>query len=137
MAGRQFSAALAPAAVRLKDRTKLLRPAFDALAALAVFALVSVGLTSAPSAASPGPSTFAVSYETSASIAVKALGDVNDRPVIEIATTSSPANADAVYRRTSTDAAWGLLALAFSILAALNLAIVRHLRHAYALPRRR
>ena len=126
---------------RPKLRRTLLRPAIDAFAAFAVFGLVSAAVTSAPSSASPssaglGASAFAVSHETVSSLALKAVGDSDDRPVIEIATTSSPANADAIYRRTSADAAWGLLALAFSALAALNLALLRHVRQAYAMPRK-
>ena len=38
---------------------------------------------------------------------------------------------------TSDTAAWTLLGLTFSLLAALNLAIFRHLRRAYAPPRAR
>ncbi len=130
-----------------KLRRTLRRPVLDAFAAFVVFGLAHTAVTCSPSSASPSlaspssanmsPAAFADPYETPASAAMNALGEAGDRPIIEIATTSSSANADAVYKRTSAQAAWGLLALAFSLLAALNLAMLRHLRHAYAVPRKR
>ena len=44
---------------------------------------------------------------------------------------------DVGARRFSQKAEWLLLGLAFSLLAAMNLAFFRHLRHAYADPRKR
>ena len=64
-----------------------------------------------------------------------ALGEADNPPIIEIATTASATSPDAVYRRTSTAAAWLLLSFAFSLVAALNLAFIRHMRRAYANPR--
>jgi hypothetical protein len=62
-----------------------------------------------------------------------ALGLSTDVPaMVEIATTSSSQAPDAVYRRTSATAAWLLLSLAFSLLIAFNMAILRHMRRAYA-----
>ena len=57
--------------------------------------------------------------------------------MIEIATTSSTNNADAVFHRTSAQAAWALLMIALSIVVALNLALFRHMRQAYTPARRR
>jgi len=108
-------------------RRHSLRPVYDALAAFVV--LLAVGLTcDAPSSAAhpmfgglqPPPSEFAV-----------ALSDTADRPIVEIATTNSSYSPDAVYRRTSATAAWVLLSLAFSVVAAFNLAFFRHMRRAY------
>jgi hypothetical protein len=119
-------------------RGKLLHPVRDAAAAFVVFGLISSAVTCAPSSASPNPGAFAATHQTPADAAKKAVGDANDRTaVIEIATTSSPFNADAVYKRTSSGAAWLLLASAFSMLAALNLAFLRHMRRVYVLPRKR
>ena len=59
---------------------------------------------------------------------MKAVGEADVQPVVEIATTSSPANPDAVYRRTSAQAAWTLLMIGLSITAALNFALLRHLQ---------
>jgi hypothetical protein len=119
-------------------RGRLLHPIRDAAAAFVVFGLISSAVTCAPSSASPNPGAFAATHETPSDAAMKAVGDASDQPaVIEIATTSSPANADAVYKRTSAGAAWLLLASAFSMLAALNLAFLRHMRRVYAMPRKR
>jgi ABC-type nitrate/sulfonate/bicarbonate transport system permease component len=63
-------------------------------------------------------------------IATKAVAEPGPLPLVQIATAVSPA--DAVYRQTSTTAAWTLLGVAFSMMAALNLAVVRHLKRAYA-----
>jgi hypothetical protein len=123
-------------APRAKLRYKLVRPALDALAAFAVFGIAALTLNCAPSSASPN--TFVTpSLQKSAFQTVNpALAEAGVRPLVEIATTSSPNNPDAVYRRTSAQAAWSLLAIAFSLAVALNLAVFRHLRQAYAHPRR-
>lgn len=115
-------------------RHALLRPFADAIVAFAVFSTVSAGLMSAPSSANPGPSSFSVRHETVSTLAVKAIGEQDHRPLVQLATTSPPANAGAVYRGTSFSAAWMLLAIAFSAIFAMNLAVVRHVRRAYARP---
>ncbi len=67
--------------------------------------------------------------------AVPAVAEQAPLPIVQIATASSPA--DAIYRQTSITAAWSLLGVAFSLMAALNLALLRHLKHAYATRPRR
>lgn len=114
-------------------RRHLLRPVLDAGAAFAIFTIASLTLASAPLSASPtglsqiGPS-LATSHTFVAPTGAETLTFASDR---RIETASQP-NTNA-GRRT----AWTLLGLGFSLLAALNLAILRHLRHAYADPRKR
>lgn len=114
---------------RRSFRLGLWRPVMDAAAAGAIFALVTTMLI-APVKAGPYPAAFSGIQRPASPGFTQALAEPGPLPVIEIATASSPA--DAVYRQTSTSAAWGLLGVAFSILAALDLAILRHVKRAYA-----
>jgi hypothetical protein len=126
-------------AIRPKYRRFVLRPMIDAVVAWLVFGFATAVLTCAPLSAGTNvasPAAFSGLERAATPAAIKAVGEPGLPPIIEIATTSSPANADAVYRRTSASAAWGLLGMAVSLLAALNLSIFRHLRRAYATPRR-
>jgi hypothetical protein len=123
--------------IRSKARTTLVRPALDAAGAFLFLCLICLSFGAAPSSASPTFSSFNTLQMAPPPSAMKAVGKADLQPVIEIATTSSPANADAVYRRTSFQAAWGLLLIGLSAAAALNMALLRHLRRAYAVPRRR
>jgi hypothetical protein len=100
----------------------------DALAAGFAFVLLATTLGCGPSSAHPNPGAFGV---TARPAAIKALGESGPRPIIEIA-TAAPNGADAVIGRTSFTAAWALLAIAVSLLTAVNLAFIRHLRRAYA-----
>lgn len=126
---------------RTRARSALIRPILDAAGTFAVLCLLCLSLGSflgaAPSSASPNVTGFNTLQLAPSPDAIKAIGQSDVRPVIEIATTSSPANADAVYRRTSFQAAWVLLMLGLSLVAALNMALFRHMRNAYASPRRR
>lgn len=122
---------------RPKARSALIRPILDAAGTFAVLCFVCLSLGAAPSSASPNVTSFNTLQLVPSPDAIKALGQSDVRPVIEIATTSSPDNADAVYRRTSFQAAWVLLMLGLSLVAALNMALFRHMRNAYASPRRR
>jgi hypothetical protein len=101
-------------------------------AACLVLALLMASAASAPLRAQTNPASFAGLELASTPAATKAIGQSGPAPLVEIATTSSVTNADAVFRRTSNDAAWTLLGLAWSILAVLNIAIFRHLRRNYA-----
>jgi hypothetical protein len=123
--------------IRPKYRRFVIRPIFDAAAAAAVFAMFTFFTTCEPVRASTNPAAFAGLERAAPPVAIKAVGEAGPPPIIEIATTSSTTNADAVYRRTSATAAWVLLGLAFSLLAALNLTVFRHLRRAYVAPKRR
>lgn len=105
------------------------RPLIDAAVAGLAFVLVST-MFCAPVKAGPYPAAFAGIHRAAPSFATKAVADPGPLPIVEIATASSPA--EAVYRRTSTTAAWGLLGVAFSMLAALNLAILRHVKRVYS-----
>ena len=115
----------------------VIRPLFDAAAAGLVFAIVVAMLTSAPVTAGTNPGAFAGLEWVAPTSAVQAVGEPGPLPIVEIATTSFSTAPNAVYRRTSVTAAWFLLVVAFSLLAALNLAFFRHLRRAYAAPARR
>ncbi|HEX4415151.1 MAG TPA: hypothetical protein VH107_16075 [Lacipirellulaceae bacterium] len=115
----------------------MLRALLDAAIAGVVFTLVSSALVCAHAKAGIIPTAFHSAIR-SASIrpaVVNAVAEPAQFPIVQIATASS--SADAVYRQTSVTAAWTLLGIAFSLMVALNLALVRHLRRAYAIPVRR
>jgi hypothetical protein len=122
---------------RSKARYALIRPILDAAGAFLVLCLICLSFGAAPSSASPNVTSFTTLQLAQPPVAMKAVAKPATQPVIEIATTSSPANADAVYRRTSFQAAWGLLMIGLSLVVALNMALYRHLRQAYAVPQRR
>lgn len=118
-----------------KYRYLVLRPLVDAVAAGILFTLVSSTLICNHAKAGIVPAAFGgVAQAAPNSAAEKAVGQPGPQPIVQIATASSPA--DAVYRQTSVMAAWGLLGVAFSLMTALNLAILRHLKRAYAVPAR-
>jgi hypothetical protein len=114
-----------------------LRPLADAVLAGIAFTLVSSTLICNHAKAGTTPIAFAgIEHAASAkAAAIKAVAEPGPLPIVQIATASSPA--DAVYRQTSVTAAWSLLGVAFSLMAALNLALLRHLKRAYATPFRR
>lgn len=118
---------------RARRRWLSVRPAVDAAAALAFFTLVGMMAGSVPTSANPHMAGHAGHASTTVSMAIANAADVPT--IVEIATTASPNAADAVYRRTSTTAAWVLLSFAFSLVIAFNLAVLRHMRRAYARPR--
>lgn len=122
---------------RAKARKVLLRPFIDAAMVFAALCFLGLTLGTAPTSASPNLPGINGYQLTVTSPVSKAIGTQDSRPVIEIATTSSPNNPDAVFHRTSAQAAWALLMIALSIVAALNLALFRHMRAAYTPPRRR
>jgi hypothetical protein len=115
----------------------MLRPALDAVAAGIVFVLFTAVTTSAPVHACPFSAALATLDHAATTPTLKAVAQPGPPPIIEIATTSSPSDPNAVFRRTSHGAAWILLGLSFSLLVAFNLSIFRHLRHVYASPRGR
>lgn len=121
-----------------KARSFLFRPIIDAAAAFAVLCVLGMAIGIGPTAASPHFPTPHSSYALSGTPAVqKAIASAGDRPdAVEIATTSSPNSPNAVYGRTSIQAAWILLMLSVSGIVALNMALYRHMRTAYS-PRRR
>lgn len=122
---------------RTRARSLLIRPMIDASAAFAVLFALALSLGIAPSSASPnvpGPQTYQSHFSTSA---IKSLAEKDVQPVVEIAITASSDSPNAVFHRTSTEAAWALLLLAMSMVAALNLALFRHMRQAYTPARRR
>ncbi|MGO4682836.1 hypothetical protein [Hyphomicrobium sp. 2TAF46] len=108
---------------------QLWRPLIDAAVAGLAFVLVSTTFC-APVKAGTFPTAFAGIHHSATPFAIKAVADPGPPPIVEIATASSPA--EAIYRRTSATAAWGLLGVAFSMLAALNLAILRHVKRVYS-----
>lgn len=113
---------------KARKRWLRLRPAIDAAAALGLFMLISLTVASAPTSANPQIPAHATQF----SLTMPAVATGADTPpVVEIATTN-PQAADAVFRRTSSTAAWALLSLGFSIMIAFNMAVLRHTRRAYA-----
>lgn len=100
-----------------------------------VVGFAAVALTSAPLRAGPIPCLAGIE-RTAAPIAAKAIGEPGPAPLIEIATTASINDPNAVFRRTSNTAASGLFGASLSLLAALNLLFFRHLKRVYAPPRR-
>lgn len=108
-----------------------MRPVADAIVAFALFICISVMAGAGPTAANPHIQA-AGHLQNLSPAAQAAIASSSEQPaLVEIATTS-PRAADAVYRRTSETAAWLLLLLAISLLFAFNLAILRHMRRAYA-----
>ncbi len=120
---------------RRELRYAVFRPALDACAAFGLFVLVSLALTSAPSSASPHRYLNPIPAVTA--LAYPALAVPGDLETTKIAFKASNAADGAVYRQTDATASWLLLTLAFSVLAAFNMALIRHLRQAYANPRKR
>lgn len=114
-----------------------MRPILDAVGTFLILCLISLAFGAGPSSASPNVPSAPTFPAAQTLAAMKAVADADVRPVVEIATTSSSANADAVYHRTSAQAAWALILLGLSAAAALNMALLRHLRQAYATPQRR
>ena len=114
-----------------KYRRLVIRPILNAVVWL-IFGLTTVLAASAPVLAQINPIAFAGLELSVTPATVIAVGQAEPAPLVEIATTSSVTNSDAVFRRTSLNAAWGLLGVALSILAVLNLAIFSHLRRTYA-----
>ena len=112
-------------------RHNLWRPVIDALLALALFSIASMTLVSAPTSASPtnfGPNAVTPSVVVAANLTPTGsmLMQANTVPVPGI-----------VQPVTGKHTAWALLGMAFSLLAAMNLAFFRHLRQAYISPRQR
>ena len=118
--------------LRARMRRLAMRPAADAILALALFVCASIMVGVGPTSANPH--IPAAGYVHSFSPAAKAaIASTEDEPtIVEIATAASPQAPDAVYGRTSATAAWLLLSLAFSLVIAFNMAILRHMRRAYA-----
>ncbi len=100
-------------------------------AAIAFAAFTGMALTVGSSPLHAGPSAGVTTNFSLESIAHKALAEEVPAPVVQIATVSAADEQSAIYRRTSFAAAWTLLGASFALLAALNLAIVRHLGRAY------
>lgn len=121
---------------RSRLRKALWKSARDAMLGGLAFTLMFGAALSGQSNAGPQVPA-AATIVNAAHLTVPALATDEPAPIVQIATTSSAGAPDAVYKRTSATAAWALLALTFSGLAALNLALVRHLRRAYARPVRR
>jgi hypothetical protein len=113
----------------------MIRPILHGALAALVVGLLSMAMTSAPLRAGTIPCLASIE-RSAAPIAVKAIGEPGPAPLIEIATTASANDPNAVFRRTSATAAWGLFGASLSLLAALNLLFFRHLKRAYASPRR-
>ena len=120
-----------PLFTNAKYRRFVFRRMLDAAVWL-IFGLTTVLATSAPVLAQIHPAAFAGPKFSVKRPAIIAVGQAYPIPLVEIATTSSFTNPDAVFRRTSASAAWGLLGVALYILAVLNLAIFSHLRRTYA-----
>lgn len=122
----------APITATLKPR-HLLRPAIDVGLALSLFFMASLTLGSPPSSASPGPSLGSIGLAPA-----QATANPAQTRLFQPANVSTAAiGVDHTAKRFSQQTEWMLLGLAFSLLVAMNLAFFRHLRHAYADPRKR
>jgi hypothetical protein len=109
-----------------------MRPAADAFAALALFVCVSIMAGAGPTSANPHVLAAGQVHSFSPAAQAAIASSDDEASIVEIATTSSSRAPDAIYGRTSATAAWLLLSLAFSLLIAFNMAILRHMRRAYA-----
>jgi hypothetical protein len=120
--------------VRQRAFRLVLRPLRDAAIAGVVFALATIGIVCPHARAGTTPAAFAGLRTAAHPHAQLAVAEPKPLPLIQISTAHPR---EAVYRRTSSQAAWGLLGVAFSLLAALNLAFLRHIKRAYAPATRR
>jgi len=93
-------------------------------------------LSCVPLSAMPSAVANAVTEQVH-TLAANAAAQNSSAPVVEIATTGSTFDPQAIIGRTSAGTAWILIGIALSVLAALDMAIVRHLRLLYAPVRRR
>ena len=120
-------------AMRSRHGGLVFRPLVDAAMAGVIFTLVSSAIICTHAKAGIMPAAFTGVAQAAPQPAVtKAVAEPAPLPLVQIATATSPA--DAVFRHTSSTAAWLLLGVAFSMMTALNLAVVRHLKRAYATP---
>jgi hypothetical protein len=101
-----------------------------------VVLILALQCLSSPALAQITPAAFAEVEDYVPSVAVVAAGQRGPAPIVEIATTSSDSSNDAVFRRTSVRAAWGLLGTAFCALLVLNIIFFSHLRREYT-PKKR
>ena len=122
---------------RSKARKTLIRPAVDALSAFVVFAFVVLAWTCAPSSASPNVPRSAAYQRMAAPEGLGSTLGAKSAAITAVAAKSTFGGPAELIQTSERQISWGLLATAFSILAALNLAVLRHLRQAYAMPRRR
>lgn len=120
-----------------KRRHRLRRPFLDAAGTALLFVMLTSVGASAPVKACAFAGAFGGIERPLTPQAIEAIAEAGPAPIIEIATTSSSKNPDAVFRRTSGTAAWALLGLSLSLLTALNLSIFRHLRRVYVNPQTR
>ncbi|MFN0219629.1 MAG: hypothetical protein ACKVP4_12545 [Hyphomicrobium sp.] len=126
-----------PLTQRPKLRRRFLKTLRDAFLAASAFTLISGPMVCGPSIAGPHGPTVATAAVPPAPLTNRALAVDEPAALVQVATASSATSPDTVYKRTSAQAAWLLLTLAFSLITALNLATFRHLRRAYARPVRR
>ena len=133
--GKSASSALA--GNRSKARMTLIRPAVDALAAFVVFAFAVLAWTCAPSSASPNVPPSSAYQRMAAPEGFGSTQEAKSAAITAVAAKSTFGGPAELTAASERQISWGLLAIAFSLLAALNLAVLRHLKQAYAMPRRR
>jgi hypothetical protein len=110
----------------------LLRSAADAAAAGVFFVIASMTLASAPSSANPGAGTgdyghMLISQGTATGAQI----------VSQKSFAAGGVQLEVKTQVSNRQVKWAILSVAFSLLAALNLAFFRHLRRVYANPRKR
>ena len=88
-------------AVRPRRRSVVLRPILDAIVAGTVFLFLTCLTSSAPVRACPFSAAFAGIEHSIKPSTLKAVGEPGPAPIIEIATTSSAWDSNAVFRRTA------------------------------------
>lgn len=120
------------------QRRHILRAAADMAMAFVLFTGFAAIFACAPTSASPH--ILKTQPAVAASATIIAVAKPSETPTaIKIAARDHEVGMTATVAMTSRNApdrSHVLLALAFSLLAALNLAFVRHLRRAYVSPRR-
>lgn len=109
---------------------------YGAVASLAFTAALTLATVS-PLCARTNPGMFVGLEKSVKPAATKAIALPAPPPIIEIATTPFSTSPNAVYRRTSSGAAWALFAAAMALLGSLNLILISHLGLAYGPLRKR
>lgn len=113
------------------QRRHILRAAADTTAAFVLFTGVAAVFACPPSSASPH--VMKVVPAAGSSMVITGAVTPAERPaVVKVAGSTTSFSAAPAAPTRPAEQAWLLLAVSFSLLAALNLAFVRHLRRAYA-----
>jgi hypothetical protein len=103
-------------------------------ASIAAFAILALSTTSAPTLANGGLRHVAAAHQLAPRPGHLAVARDEKRPLVEIATTRSATSSNALFGRTSVDAAWVLLGFGLALILSINIFMIGHLRRTYARP---